>query len=588
MATSFVRDRDLVNPLLAARADRALNRLNWQLFDLLPTLEPRRSEGEQILSGLLPSHPGRSLVDLGPVPLQDGAPFVPLDYHGIEVFDPSTRDPNATGTDILLGRMLPLIDLAQDLCSRVPDRLKDPISCTLAYQFCEIASDASHDFNLMRSHMRAPIAAGQPGLTKELLDRERAEEERRRADANMLVLGEDRIPTRYVKIGVTRDGRYIAISLSSPQFIILIGAQGFGKSHLGVLLAEGAALDLLGINQLGEMGPSRVWTFVNEWRKKNGNRQALQGVFPNPFPHEVAYLREVMGYVGNAAYERLVAVVLPGTRARYLMELPDLIERGVEIVEGYMHRDELTPATYMMLLNNGTQELGRDKPRWMSYIEQLIAEEGRGLPPRRLCQILESRKIGTETLFKQLMVLDMFISEHEHLGRHLGDRAPRVALLESTTVARDLLLPMQVVFMNTLRGAVTEDMHLVLIQEEGNKALENAAVREAVMNWGSEVRHGQVTTVLSGQTVKNIPPELWPLVTAGGLFYVPSPQVFKKMQELVGPLGGSSYKEVMEMQIGEALLWGVWVSDPRYRGRMIPAKLRPSCVRAGGETRTFR
>jgi hypothetical protein len=301
-------------------------------------------------------------------------------------------------------------------------------------------------FNHMRLAMRAPITAGQAGLTRELLDKERAEQQRQRADASMLVLGDDIIPARYVKIGITRDGRYVALTLSTPQFMIIIGAQGFGKSHLSILLAEGASLDLPGINQLGEMGASHVWTFVNEWRRKEANRQALYGVYPNPLQNEVAYLREVFGYFGNAAHVRLVAVVLPGTRERYVRELPDLIERGLIIVEGYMHPDELTPSTYTMLLNNGTQELGRDKPRWMDYIEQMLAQEGRGMHPRRVRSVLEAEGVGTPTLFKQLEVLEMFISEHEHLTAHLGDRAPRAVFLESTTIARDLLLPMQVVW----------------------------------------------------------------------------------------------------------------------------------------------
>jgi hypothetical protein len=369
--------------------------------------------------------------------------------------------------------------------------------------------------------------------------------------------------------------------------MIIIGAQGFGKSHLSILLAEGASLDLPGINQLGALGASHVWTFVNEWRRRKANRQALYGVCPNPLQDEVAYLREVFGYFGNAAHVRLVAVVLPGTRERYVRELPDLIERGLIIVEGYMHPEEMTPSSYVMLLNNGTQELGRDKPRWMDYIEQMIAQEGTGLHPRRLRRVLEAKKIGTETLFKQLEVMEMFMSEGERIRAHLGDRALRAVFMESTTVARDLLLPIQVVMMNALRAGTTEDMHLILIQEEGNKALENAAVREAMINWAAEVRHDVVTTVLSGQTTKHIPPELWSLVTVGALFYVPSPEEYRKLQAMVGPLQAVSYKQVKELGLGMALMWAVWVNDQRYRNQVVNARLRPSCVWAGGETRRF-
>ena len=58
--------------------------------------------------------------------------------------------------------------------------------------------------------------------------------------------------------------------------------------------------------------------------------------------------------------------------------------------------------------------------------------------------------------------------------------------------------------------------------------------------------------------------------------------------EVVGPLRAVSYREVMELGVGQALLWAVWVNDARLRGQVIRATLRPSCVRAGGETRGFR
>jgi hypothetical protein len=118
--------------------------------------------------------------------------------------------------------------------------------------------------------------------------------------------------------------------------------------------------------------------------------------------------------------------------------------------------------------------------------------------------------------------------------------------------------------------------------------VENAAVREAMINWAAEVRHAPVTTVLSGQTTKHIPPELWGLVTTGALFHLPNPEEYRRMQAVAGPLQRVGYPEVRELELGEALLWGVWTNDPRYRGQVVRANLRPACVRAGGETRRFR
>src|SRR5207302_577830 len=65
------KDFDPVNPLLAARTDRALGDLNGQLRALRPAFESRRAEGEQLITALYP--PGTNLIEItptpGPVPL---------------------------------------------------------------------------------------------------------------------------------------------------------------------------------------------------------------------------------------------------------------------------------------------------------------------------------------------------------------------------------------------------------------------------------------------------------------------------------------------------------------------------------------
>jgi hypothetical protein len=201
--------------------------------------------------------------------------------------------------------------------------------------------------------------------------------------------------------------------------------------------------------------------------------------------------------------------------------------------------------------------------------------------------ILEQKKMGRPAVLKQLLALDQFVTKEDRFARHLSDHAPRVVLLESQTMPRDLVLPVQVMMMNAL-SAEDQEEHLLLVLEEGNKGLENVAVQEALVNGASEVRHGVKTLVISAQQGGNFPAELWPLVTAGALFYVPCPAEYKRLQEQIGPLRAIPYEVVAALGLGEALFWAVRISDPKLLGKVVHARTRPACIFAGGKTRRFR
>jgi hypothetical protein len=117
------------------------------------------------------------------------------------------------------------------------------------------------------------------------------------------------------------------------------------------------------------------------------------------------------------------------------------------------------------------------------------------------------------------------------------------------------------------------------------KGGENEAVIKWMENAAEEVRHGTDTVIASGQKVRHFPSRVWAVATGGAMFCLSSPEEFHQLQRQVGAMVGEHYEDYRYMEVGEGAFWASRVSDKRLRGRVIRAKLRPSCIKAGGETK---
>jgi hypothetical protein len=129
-------------------------------------------------------------------------------------------------------------------------------------------------------------------------------------DPNLVLLGEDALVAALVRLGFDARMRHVALSLFTPQLVLALGGRGWGKSHLGRLIAEALHLYFPGVNSLPR--PLRSVTFEIEQHLGKGRRQMLRGFFPNG---NAAQLQQLHDYyncrVSNAAFRYGLVRCLP-------------------------------------------------------------------------------------------------------------------------------------------------------------------------------------------------------------------------------------------------------------------------------------
>lgn len=510
-----------------------------------------------------------------------------LDYVHADSTPPLNIDQiNAFETDLsyLIG-LLTYIESTTAELDKLVDA-EEPWTDTIAFQLREELLSFGVYANRLEKLIHAGAEVGKEEEANLLASRLQADARSAAAFQNIIFIGADRKPERWTVFAKTNDNRNLAFSLDGPNFVLLIGNVGWGKTHFTRLISEGAAIQVPGLSRLGLL-PAIPVTFSSDWREGRANHDMLCGMYPNPHPEHHQFLWDHYRVeTSNVAFRRAVLLCMPGMKKYYEQMYPHLVERGLMIIELRFHPTELG--------HHGIDIFNTRDPKnrtaGSQWLDAQIAGAGDNLSVPKLLAALKKARLNQssrETLERRLGQLGDLTSQDEHLIDVLELGVPVFVILESRFLPAHLLLPLQVavmhVFSRVLRSG--KDPLRIFNLDELTKYLISAKVLEYLEAMAVEIRHRPVTFVLSAQRVTKMPPGLVGLATVIGVFNLLSPAEFKRLQELCGSFHGISFHEqIRRLLHGQLYITGQQATDPRVVQQAILGNLRPTFTNAGGKT----
>lgn len=562
----------------------ALWRASAEFFAAKQQLEPMFEEaaagGEAQLLALRqdPCHPLSDYYPLAIPPPPGAAAMTHVVYH---LVDPTgERAPNEAERQIRH-----LLGLYRHFDQAIYDWVRafgtDPhVAPDLGYQLLRTLQEASSESINLKMEVFPQAQAYQQTLAITAVE---AQQRRQLSEAHLTVLGEATLPPQYGLFGLM-NGAPVGVSFTTAQVMLMLGSQGFGKSHMQALLRELLHLRLPGLNRL--VKELRSITLLANWELGTGNMQFLRGLDPNPSAAARARLQQEFGieYAGNVAFLRQRLICLPGMEQHYSAGLPDLTERGLEVIPGLLHETEIVED--MAMLMNLSE--GSDRPAYQRFIDERIGQLGPDATPARLIREVQRSKLPLSSqgiLIGRLAQLLRVTSKYERFGPLIEDNVPQFVLFESAYLPRELLLPLQIALVNAVVRLLRKmGLHLWVFLDEMVKYGYSPSMLRFLKRLAAEVRHRSVSLCCGGQTMHDLPAELLSLVTVAVLFRLASPAELRRWAESVPGYSGMRHPEVLALAMGEALIASVRSTTGRCTQRAERVQLRDALHDPVGES----
>ncbi len=407
---------------------------------------------------------------------------------------------------------------------------------------------------------------------------------------SILVAGESTLPDQFTIIGITADGRFIAISQNTPQFLIILGRTGSGKTHIAMLLMEGCVAPCEG---LGEMiKPPRIVRFTSDCHQGVTGDELRAGFYPNTDPTQWEYLQEVYGVerwnlTMNGAYLIGLEESMPAFRLKY----PDLVDRGLLIEPLTLDPSEVGLFGYTTYLNGGAEATKRGgQAMYQKIIAGIIGWKGEDALPEVIRTELLKHKIDsrvTGALMMQLDQLSKIIKPGQHLIRKLERGWPVLLHLEGRYVGVEQVNPLQVIASNALSRPLLngEDPLRWHIHDEAHGDMATPAGKRHLQLGGEQRRHRTTSHVLAAQRATDIPKGVAPQATVVIHMSTDSEDEFRAAKRRFGVLHDISYHdEVRTLKDGQGLIGASRANHPALTQRAVVTNFRPSILDVRGET----
>src|SRR5262249_25660173 len=157
-------------------------------------------------------------------------------------------------------------------------------------------------------------------------------------------------PRFFVVWGKDAHGRPVVVDLSTPQFILMLGRLGIGKTHAFRLIEEGIGAPVPGLSRFDpELG--RIIRFsVN--RGRAASDQLMAGFKVNPYLDQWDVLETHYGQPWcNKAFREGQMFCFKDRVAAYQRDYAEFVERGLEIYRLLLHTTEID---YCSILSGGS------------------------------------------------------------------------------------------------------------------------------------------------------------------------------------------------------------------------------------------
>ena len=404
------------------------------------------------------------------------------------------------------------------------------------------------------------------------------------ADSRLVVLGERMRPELYTRIAIDRDGYHIAVTLETPQVMLLIGGVGTGKTHMMRLLVEGVTVCAPGINTLQH--PQATIQSEVDYINGRGRRQMLRGFFPNTDPQQLEQLARDFDYHadGSECIHSGTLFCLPGAQKQLRDELGEYIERGLKIQPAILGPEDLGSFGYRALLC-GAHTRSADKPFYVEDLETILSDLG-PVHPQELIKAIEGSKLRgrlSEGFIRKLKLIAPFVERGARLNDCLLKPEPTFLLLESTSLTPDVLLPLQSVMMGAmgrpLRNGLLQ-LRWMLIDEFG-KSGQNGVMVERSNIAAQEVRHNPMSFVVNGQRPSSMDPGFLGLPTIVAVGRMVSSREIRLLKDKFSLLESVTDAVFLNLGVGEFVIAATQTTSGRS---VYIVKTRPTLIDAGGAT----
>jgi hypothetical protein len=395
------------------------------------------------------------------------------------------------------------------------------------------------------------------------------------------VIGDDSFDSPHIGVlGELRDDhRRLAISLTKPQGLVILGYMGSGKSYaLGVLI-ENALM-----SQPGLISQTRPMSVVAFNYRKNPHARFEYGGFavPNDRPEEVATLAERYG-ASPAAVDRVNIFGYEAEIARRSGEYGGLCtypiqfrpeELGAEHWEILM-KPPSKEAEYMDIIRDIIQKLHYQERLSFHNLERYIESDER-------LSTAQQRRAKNRLSFAQRWISD---DRPYEWGDVLKEGTLNIFDLRMQATEPSEALRLCLIVTDLVRRT-KNGVNKVVVFDEAHEYVDCKQLVGELENALTQIRHDGLSFVLASQFPERIPKEIFRYLLTRIIFKLPTTEAINYLRSAAPNLQGLVPKKIANLDLEQGVCFIQTDDDCTDASLRTPQALevRPRCSLHGGAT----
>jgi hypothetical protein len=396
-----------------------------------------------------------------------------------------------------------------------------------------------------------------------------------------VIIGDDSFATPHVgALGkLQSDDRRLAISLTKPQGLVILGYMGSGKSYaLGVLI-ENALM-----RKNGLISQSRPMSVVAFNYRKNPHARFEYGGFamPNNCPEELARLKAIYGASPEAAdqvnvfgYEPELSrrsIEYGGLRTFPIRFRPD--ELGAEHWEILM-KPPSKEAEYMDIIRDIIQKLYYQERLTLHNLEHYIESDGR-------LSSAQFRRARNRLSFAHRWISD---DRPYNWNDVLKEGSLNVFDLRMQATEPSEALKLCLIVTDLVRRA-KNGVNKLIVFDEAHEYVDCPQLIGELENALTQIRHDGLSFVLASQFPERIPKQIFRYLLTRFVFKLPTTDAINYLRSAAPNLQTLSLKRIANLDLEQGVCFVQTDDDCTDTSLRAPQllEIRPRCSLHGGAT----
>ena len=392
-----------------------------------------------------------------------------------------------------------------------------------------------------------------------------------------VMIGKKKPSEQYGILGVSKNGKKIAVDLSETNTFSLFGVQGGGKSYTIGTMSEMVLKQFSHINNL----PSPLAGVIFHYSESMDYEPEFTSmVYPNDKEGELQKLADRYG----AKPDNIEDVIILTPKDK-LEERQDEYP-SIEVLPIAFNSKELNVQDWLFLLG----AIGNDS----TYVKQLKAimkEHRRNITLDAITDSVEASELlssAQKALAKQkLSFASEYIDDEFTLRDVLKPSRLIIVDLRDEFVVKDEALGLFVIMLNIFSSVKKVDgMHFnkFIVFDEAHKYMDNKDLTSNIVTAIREMRHKGVSIMIASQDPPSLPNAIIELSSVVLLHKFNSPQWLKHIQKSITQLSPLSPADMSVLNPGEGFLWATKATEKSISNKPIKISTRPRVTKHGGGT----